>query len=116
MCLICEKTFTNEGMKSSRMIDHLKAKHPEKVNKDFAYFRDLRVKFEKRPTIGALFKSCGNEVEKGLIAFYKVSKLIAKCGKSHNIGEALVIKGSERNHQYYDGHSKRCNPFDSTEQ
>ena len=36
MCLICEKTFTNEGMKPSRMIDHLKAKHPENANKDFA--------------------------------------------------------------------------------
>ena len=91
MCLICEKTFTNEGMEPSRMIDHLKAKPPEKANKDFAYFRDLKVKFEKRPTIGALFKSCRNEVEKGLIASYKVSKLIAKCGKSHNIGETLII-------------------------
>ena len=88
------------------MIDHLKAKHPENANKDFAYFRDL--KFEKRLTIGALFKSCGNEVEKGLIASYKVSKLIAKRGKSHNIGK--------RNHQYYDGHSKRCNTLDFTEQ
>ena len=91
MCLISKKTFANEGMKPSRMIDHLKAKHPEKVNKDFAYFHDLKVKFEKRPTIGALFKSCRNEVEKGLIASYKVSKLIAKCEKSHNIGKTLII-------------------------
>ena len=91
MCLICEKTFTNEGMKLSRIIDHLKAKHPEKANKDFACFRDLKGKFEKRPTIGALFNSCRNEVEKGLISSYKVSKLIAKCGKSHNIGETLII-------------------------
>ena len=73
------------------MIDYLKAKHPEKVNKDFAYFCDLKVKFENRPTIGALFKSCGNKVEKGLIAPYKVSKLIAKCRKSHNIGETFII-------------------------
>ncbi|XP_068234219.1 protein FAM200C-like [Palaemon carinicauda] len=73
------------------MIDHLKVKHPEKTNKDVAYFRDLKVKFEKRSTIGGLFKSHGNEVEKGLIASYKVSKLIAKCGKSHTIGETLII-------------------------
>ena len=91
MCLICEKTFTNEGMKPLRMIDHLKAKHPKKANEDFAYFCDLKVKFEKRQTIGALFKSCKNKVEKGLIASYKVSKLIAKCGKSHNIGETFII-------------------------
>lgn len=91
MCLICEKTFTNEGMKPSRMIDHLKVKHPEKANKDVAYFRDLKEKFGKRCTIGGLFKSYGIELEKGLVASYKISKLIAKCGKSHTIGETLII-------------------------
>ncbi|XP_068234353.1 SCAN domain-containing protein 3-like [Palaemon carinicauda] len=38
-----------------------------------------------------LFKSHGNEVEKGLIASYKVLKLIANCGKLHTIGETLII-------------------------
>ena len=91
MCLISEKTFTSAGMKPFRMIDHLKVKHPEKANKDVACFRDMKVKFEKRSTIGGLFKSYGNEVEKGLIACYKISNLIAKCGKSHTIGETLII-------------------------
>ena len=50
-CLICEKTFTNEGMKPSRMIDHWKAKRPGKANKDVAYLRDLKVKFEIRPPL-----------------------------------------------------------------
>ena len=91
MCLICEKTFTNEGMKPSRMIDHLKVKHPEKANKDVTYFRNLKIKFENRSTIGGLFKSYENELEKGLVASYRISKLIAKCGKSHTIGETLII-------------------------
>ena len=37
------------------------------------------------------FKSNENEVEKGLVGSYKVSKFIAKCGKSHTIGETLII-------------------------
>ena len=92
VCLICEKTFTNESMKPSRMINHLKAKHHGKANKDVAYFCDLKVRFKKRSTIGTLFKSYGIELEKGLFASYKVSKLIAKCGKLHTIGETLIIR------------------------
>ena len=56
-----------------------------------AYFRDSKVRFEKRSNIGTLFKSYGNELEKGRVASYKVSKLIARCGKSHTIGEAIII-------------------------
>ena len=56
-----------------------------------AYFRDSKVRFEKRFNIGTLFKSYGNELEKGFVASYKVSKLIAKCGKSRTIGETIII-------------------------
>ena len=73
------------------MINHLIAKHHKKVNKGVAYFSDLKVRLEKRFTIGILFKSYGNKLEKGLVASYKVLKLIAVCGKSHTIGETLII-------------------------
>ena len=33
MCLMCEQVFSNEGMKPSRMIDHLKSRHSDKVDK-----------------------------------------------------------------------------------
>ena len=56
-----------------------------------AYFRDSKVRFEKRSNIGTLFKSYGNELEKGLVTSYKISKLIVKCGKSHTIGETIII-------------------------
>ena len=55
-----------------------------------AYFRDLKVRFKKRSIIGTLFKSYGIELEKGLFASYKVSKLIVKCVKSHTIGETII--------------------------
>ena len=91
MCIICEKTFANKGIQPSRMINYLKAKHHEKANKDVTYFCDLKERFERRSTICRLFKLYGNELDKGLVASYKVSKLIAKCGKSHIIGETLII-------------------------
>ena len=70
-CLICEKTFTNEDMKPSRMINHFKAKHHEKANKDVACFRDLKVRFEKRSTIGTLFKSYEINLRKDLLHLTK---------------------------------------------
>ena len=38
MCLICEQVFSNEGMKPSRMIDHLKSRHSDKADKDALFF------------------------------------------------------------------------------
>ena len=36
-------------------------------------------------------KSYKNELEKGLVASYKILKLTAKCGKPHTIDETLII-------------------------
>ena len=35
--------------------------------------------------------NCSEQVGRGLLAFYKVSYLIAKCEKPHTIGENLII-------------------------
>ena len=75
MCLICEKTFTNKGMKPLRIINHLKVKHHEKANKDVAYFRNLKVRFEKRSTIGTLFKSYKMNMRKDLLHLRKFQNL-----------------------------------------
>ncbi|KAI6653910.1 hypothetical protein LOD99_3086 [Oopsacas minuta] len=42
MCLLCKQVFSNEGLKSSRMIDHLKWRHSHKVEKDVQLFIKLR--------------------------------------------------------------------------
>ena len=38
MCLMCEQVFSNEGMMPSRMIDHLKSRHSDKVDNDVEFF------------------------------------------------------------------------------
>ncbi|KAK9703844.1 hypothetical protein QE152_g29127 [Popillia japonica] len=47
MCLICSNVFSNEGMKPSRMRDHLEKMHSDKKDKPAEYFKKLRDDREK---------------------------------------------------------------------
>ena len=91
MCLLCGKSFSNEAMKPSRLSDHLEKKDADKKDKPVAFFHDLKDKFRKRSTITSMMTNCSEQVGRGVLAFYKVSYLIAKCGKPHTIGENLII-------------------------
>lgn len=91
MCLLCQKTFSNESMKPCRLRDHFASKHAEYQNKSIEYFEELFKRFENRPIMRTLIQKQIAKNEDGLIASYHISNLIAKTGKSHNIGEALII-------------------------
>ena len=88
MCLMCEKVFSNEGMKPSRMIDHLKSRHSDKVDKDVQFFINLR---DSHKTMGGIFGKIDRQNTDGLVASYNISLLIAKSGKPHTIGENLIL-------------------------
>lgn len=90
MCLVCNKTLSNEAMKPSRLQDHLQRMHPDKRDKDLAYFSNLREKFQKS-SVSNLLTTTSTKCDDGLIASYNVAKLIAKAGKSHTIGEQLIL-------------------------
>ena len=100
MCLICNQTFSNEGMKPSRLQAHLIAKHLDKKEKPLEYFKNLHEQFKKRQTIVTMFHKSKVKAVDGLIASYHVSELIAKCGKPHNIAERLI--SSSRGCKYHD--------------
>ena len=91
MCLLCEKVFSNEAMKPSRLLEHLTKIHSDKVDKNIAYFQSLREKFQKRKTIGNMFASTSQQSTDGLRASYNISLLIARSGKPHAIGEELIL-------------------------
>ena len=55
MCLVCEKTFSNEAMKPSRMIEHLRRVHPELADKGVTFFQSLRDQLINRTTTGSMF-------------------------------------------------------------
>ena len=52
----------------------------------------MRENFDKRRTLPMFAEKVNYDSENGLIASYKVSKLIAKCGKTQKIGEQLILK------------------------
>ena len=56
LCLLCQKTFSNEAMKPSRLQDHLSKMHSNKKNKTEAYFQELEKKYVSHPTITGLFQ------------------------------------------------------------
>ncbi|XP_023233556.1 zinc finger BED domain-containing protein 5-like [Centruroides sculpturatus] len=92
MCLLCEKTFSNDAMKPAKMKDHLERIHSDKKNKDFEYFKILKEKLRVRPNLNTYLKSSASvDREGGLKTSYSISLNIAKKGKPYTIGEEIII-------------------------
>ncbi|XP_026331329.1 SCAN domain-containing protein 3-like [Hyposmocoma kahamanoa] len=95
MCLLCNNVLSNDSMKPSKLEDHLKRCHTDKIGKDLKYFQTLKEKYEKRPTMHSMFASTSQSNDDGLRASYNISLLIAKSGKPHTIGEQLILPAVE---------------------
>lgn len=87
MCLLCNKVLANDAMKPSKLQDHLRRCHPDETDKDLKYFQTLKDKLQK----DRMFASTSQRNDDGLRASYNTSLLIAKSGKSHTIGEKLIL-------------------------
>ncbi|KAI6660135.1 hypothetical protein LOD99_10527 [Oopsacas minuta] len=70
------------------MIDHLKSRHSDKVEKDVQFFIKMR---DSRKTMGGIFGKIDRQNIDGLVASYNISLLIAKSGKPHTMGENLIL-------------------------
>ena len=77
MCFVCEKNFSNEATKPSRLLEHLLKIHPDKSGKTLAFFHSLREQFLKRKKMNT-FTSSSKNSDDGLKASYNISLLIAK--------------------------------------
>ena len=91
MCLLCNKVFSNEAMKPSRLSDHLTKFYPDKADKSATFFQCLRDNFKKQKTIGSMFASSFQQRVDGLLASYNLSLMFAKKGKPPTIGEELIL-------------------------
>ena len=78
-------------MKPSRLIDYFTKNHPASSSRDLDYFKRLNEKYGKRTTITSMVKKSTAQNDDGLLASYNLSRLIARCGKSHAIGESLIL-------------------------
>src|SRR6218665_3831916 len=45
LCLICERVFSNESMKTPRLREHITKIHPDRAAYDVSYFRALKEQF-----------------------------------------------------------------------
>ena len=83
MCLICMAELFNESMQANKLKIHLKNKHKDNKDKSYDYFKKLCDVFLGRNIIDSILSKVKSKLDMGLIAFYKISKLIAKTGKPH---------------------------------
>ncbi|KFD52884.1 hypothetical protein M513_06194 [Trichuris suis] len=73
------------------MKKHLLNAHPEYKDKPLEYFLSLKDSFHKGEHCLKLIGQCSQQLDKGILASYKISKLIAQTGNAHNVGESLIL-------------------------
>lgn len=84
MCLLCMNTLASDSMKPNKLKRHLEKVHADHVDKTREYFqRKLELLNKQQET----FSKTMSVSSKALLASYKVSYRIAKCKKTHSIGE-----------------------------
>ena len=64
--LICNKEFSNEAMKLSRLIDYFIKAHPDNASKPIEYFEPLTNNLFQRNTINNCFSKVTNTNNTGL--------------------------------------------------
>jgi hypothetical protein len=55
------------------------------------YFQELKKTFGSLITIGNVFKNMTHLNDKGLMTYYEIAQIIAKCGAPHALGEKLIL-------------------------
>ncbi len=78
VCLLCHKSFSNEAMKPSRLVEHLNTKHPDKKDKPIECFQDIAEQFTKRKTIILYFKGPLTRTKMGSLLVTVFQNLLLK--------------------------------------
>ncbi|XP_076348273.1 SCAN domain-containing protein 3-like [Tachypleus tridentatus] len=78
-------------MKPCKLKIHLEKKHTGEKDKPVEYFKKFRDDFQARKTVSQLFNNKVCKMSDGLLASYEISKIIAKAGKPHNVGETVIL-------------------------
>ncbi|XP_076044729.1 zinc finger MYM-type protein 6-like [Oratosquilla oratoria] len=94
MCLICKASMSNESMcpcKLKKIYIYLETAHKDKKDKPLDIFKNLRDEFQGRMTVNRMFTQKVAKIDRGMLASYKISNLIAKACKPHTIGESIII-------------------------
>ena len=77
-------------MKPSRLVEHLKRKHPDEVDRTRAYLENLKKNFDQRNALSAYLKKSSQINESGLTASYEIAQIIAKTWIAHAVAENVI--------------------------
>jgi len=80
----------------SKLKDHLKMCHPDKIRKYLKYFQTLKKKFHKKPTVESMFFSNLKGDDGDLRVSYNILLLKEKSEKPHTIEEQLILPDTEK--------------------
>ena len=88
LCVICNSKLSNEVMKPSRLLRHMKTKHPKLKHKPLKFFerRKRDREGEKR-----LLRTALSTNSNSLRVSYLASHRIAKTNKALTIGEEVIL-------------------------
>ena len=87
LCIICNRTLSNEALVPSKLSRHLETNHESLKDKPKAYFEDLVLQKDKE---AKRFNKYIKLLERGLVASYKVAHLLAKRKKAHTDTKSVV--------------------------
>ena len=90
MRLLCNKIFSNEAVKPSRLFQHLTKIDSDKASKNATFFQSLSNNFKKQKTVVMMFSNLSQKSDDRLLALHNLFLMIARKGKRHTIGEELI--------------------------
>ena len=88
LCLVCNSKLSNEAMKPSKLLRHMKTKHHELKDKPLEFFERRKHDYEgEKRSLKTALSTNSDELR----ASYLVSYRIAKTKKPFTIGEELIL-------------------------
>ena len=86
-CILCGHVFSNKFLKTLRLAGHLTNVHLKHSEEKLEFFELKKRIYNKTKEIS----STDTQVDKALLASFKISYFIAKCKKNFTIAEDLIL-------------------------
>ena len=112
VCVCCYEALANESMKPSNLRRHLETKHGEYKSKPVEFFQNKLQEYRSSKKVMES-TSAGGATAKAVEVSYRVSRIIAKKGMPHTIGEEVVLPAIKETVGVMLGDSAKANALDS---
>ncbi|XP_068112177.1 SCAN domain-containing protein 3-like isoform X1 [Hyperolius riggenbachi] len=91
LCLTCGKRLSNEAMKPSKLLRHMKTQHPTLIDKPLEFFKRKKLEYAGQKPSGVMAKPTTSTNVCALRASFLVANHIAKAKEPFTIAEELIL-------------------------